>query len=194
MQIAAAPSTGEGCTAPPTQMSQCCASHASRGVCSNLLQALQLCRHSSGTSAVRRMSTEQLPSSNLLPSATLLSACCSILTIRIVEAASACTDIRHGSGPLPTLKSFNCCTSAEASLWACTVPTAACLRQVEARKALPPCLALLNRSNLLVPACRDEFTNFFFLQRKVATLADRQEWRFFAQVKPSAGYAGALQR
>ena len=45
-----------------------------------------------------------------------------------------------------------------------------------------------------MPPCRDEFTNFFFLQRKVATLADRQEWRFFAQVTPSAVYAGPLQR
>ena len=46
---------------------------------------------------------------------------------------------------------------------------------------------------MLMPPCRDEFTNFFFLQRKVATLADRQEWRFFAQVDPSAVYAGPLQ-
>ena len=44
-----------------------------------------------------------------------------------------------------------------------------------------------------MPPCRDEFTNFFFLQRKVATLADKQEWRFFAQVTPPAVCAGPLQ-
>ena len=81
--------------------------------------------------------------------------------------------------------------SADSSIQACLVQTC-CL---PAGDASSPRAAIMlgGRQKLPMPACRDEFTNFFFLQRKVATLADRQEWRFFAQVTLSAGYVGPLQ-
>ena len=166
MQTVAAPSTGEGCTAPPAQLAHCYASYASRGLlfCSNLLQALQLGWHKSGTDAVNNM---------------------------YFEAAASCTDIRERSRPLPILNTAACCMSAEASLQACLIQScdlpAADASSQSAATVLDAC------TKLLVPACRDEFTNFFFLQRKVATLADRQEWRFFAQVTPSGGCAGIFR-
>ena len=159
MQTVAALLTGEGCAAPPAQLAHCCASYASRGslFCSNLLQALPLGWHKSGTDAVNK-------------------------------AAAACTEIMKGSRPLSVLTTAACCMSADASLQACLVQSC-CLPAADA-SSQSAANVLYARTTMLVPACRDEFTNFFFLQRKVATLADRQEWRFFAQVTPSGGYPG----